>query len=62
MELDSMLVGEGTAFIFPSEDKGKVRFHCHEDVERTSELDMVKGVQAGDGTDLFTLLLLFVYF
>lgn len=44
MELDSMLVGEGTAFIFPSEDKGKVRFHCHEDVERTSELDMVKGV------------------
>ena len=26
MELDSMLVGEGTAFIFPSENKGKVRF------------------------------------
>lgn len=33
MELDNLLTGEGTAFIFMSEDKGKVRFHCHEDVE-----------------------------
>lgn len=40
MELDSMLVGEGTAFIFPSEDKGKVRFHCHEDDEEYADVDM----------------------
>lgn len=40
MELDCMLVGEGTAFIFTSEDKGKVRFHCYTDDEEYADVDM----------------------
>lgn len=56
MELDGMLVGEGTAFIFPSEDKGKVRFHCHEDDEEYADVDMDQLLKESwqEGMDLYS--------